>query len=157
MQAQVTIRLAEAGGRAVERKLELPVTASAPMIGVKPLFSGRSLGEGEEARFDIIMAAPDGTKVAASGLKYELLRVEIRYQWYRHDSIWQFEPVKMTRRIADGKLDITADKPAQLALPVTLGPLPAGGFQRRSRRAEDLAHFRRRMVCGSDGRHARPA
>ncbi|MGH8735358.1 MAG: hypothetical protein ACREVB_16865, partial [Burkholderiales bacterium] len=54
-------------------------------------------------------------------MKYELLRVESRYQWYRHDGIWQFEPVKTTRRIADGKLDIAADKPAQLALPVTLG------------------------------------
>ena len=30
------------------------------MIGVKPLFSGRSLGEGENASFDVALVAPDG-------------------------------------------------------------------------------------------------
>ena len=34
------------------------------MIGVKPLFSGRSLGEGETATFDVILAAPDGKTLA---------------------------------------------------------------------------------------------
>ena len=33
----------------------LPVTPAAPMIGVKPLFAGRSLGEGENATFDVIV------------------------------------------------------------------------------------------------------
>ena len=51
LEAQITVRLAEAGGRAVERKFTLPVTAAGNMIGVKPLFSGRSLGEGENASF----------------------------------------------------------------------------------------------------------
>ena len=46
------------------------------MIGVKPLFSGRSLGEGENATFDVVVAAPDGTPLARNGLRYELLKVE---------------------------------------------------------------------------------
>jgi len=41
LEAQVTIRMAEAGGRAVERKLSLPVRPATTMIGIKPLFSGR--------------------------------------------------------------------------------------------------------------------
>src|SRR5205085_5450511 len=53
LEAQVAIRLAEPGGRAVERKATVPVTPNGPMIGVKPLFSGRSLGEGENATFDV--------------------------------------------------------------------------------------------------------
>src|SRR5262249_53474747 len=57
-QAQVIVRMAEAGGRAVERKLVLPVIPAAPMIGVKPLFSGRSLGEGENASFEVVVADP---------------------------------------------------------------------------------------------------
>ena len=48
----VIVRLAESGGRSVERKVTLPVVAAGNMIGVKPLFSGRSLGEGETATFD---------------------------------------------------------------------------------------------------------
>ena len=54
LEAQVIVRMAEPGGRAVERKLTLPVIAGGPMIGVKPLFSGRSLGEGENATFDVV-------------------------------------------------------------------------------------------------------
>jgi alpha-2-macroglobulin len=121
LEARVTVRLAEAGGRAVERKLTLPVTAAGPMIGVRPLFSGRSLGEGEQATFDVVVIGPDGAALTRSGLRYELLRVENRYQWYRRDNTWDFEPVKLTRRIADGQLDATAGTPARLSLPVQWG------------------------------------
>ncbi len=39
LEAQIAVRMAEPGGRAVEHKLTLPVTPSGNMIGVKPLFS----------------------------------------------------------------------------------------------------------------------
>jgi len=81
------------------------------MIGVKPLFSGRSLGEGQNASFDVIVAAPDGKPLARTGLHYELLRLESKYQWYRRDNLWNFEPIKLTRRVADGQIDVAADKP----------------------------------------------
>ena len=64
LEAKVIVRLAEAGGRAVERNITLPVVAAANMIGVKPLFSGRSLGEGETASFDVALVAPDGKTLA---------------------------------------------------------------------------------------------
>lgn len=121
LEVQLTVRLAEAGGRAVERKLVLPVTPAGPMIGVKPLFSGRSLGENENATFDVIVAAPDGASLARSGLRYELLKVETRYQWYRRDGSWDFEPVKLTRRVADGQFNVAADTPARLSMAVPGG------------------------------------
>ena len=121
LEAQVIVRLAEPGGRAVERKLALPVTASGPMIGIKPLFSGRSLGEGDNATFDVIVASPEGATLARTGLRYELLRVETRYQWYRRDGSWEFEPVKTTRRVADGQFNVAADTPARLSIPVQWG------------------------------------
>ncbi len=121
LEAQVTVRMAEAGGRAIERKLVLPVTPAGPMIGVKPLFSGRSLGEGDAATFDVIVAAPDGASLARTGLRYELLRVESRYQWYRRDGSWEFEPVKLTRRVADGLFNVASDTPARLSMPVQWG------------------------------------
>jgi uncharacterized protein YfaS (alpha-2-macroglobulin family) len=121
LEAQVIVRMAEPGGRAVERKLALPVIPAGPMIGVKPLFSGRSLGEGENATFDVVVASPEGTQIARSGLRYELLKVETKYQWYRRDGIWDFEPVKSTKRVADGALDVAADKPARISVPVQWG------------------------------------
>src|SRR5215470_7983716 len=121
LQADIVVRMSEAGGRAVERKLTLPIAPATTMIGVKPLFSGRSLGEGETAGFDVIVAAPDGKLQNRSGLRYELLKIERRYQWYRHENRWEYEPVQSTKRVADGRVDTAADKPGRIALPVTWG------------------------------------
>jgi alpha-2-macroglobulin len=119
-EAQIFIRMAEAGGRAVERKLVLPVAPNAAMIGVKPLFADKNVAEGDKAEFDVVFASPDGKPLARSGLRYELLRMESRYQWYRQSSSWEYEPVKSTKRVADGDLAIAADKPSR----VTLSPQP---------------------------------
>jgi uncharacterized protein YfaS (alpha-2-macroglobulin family) len=121
LEAQVIVRMAETGGRAVERKLSLPVLAAGPMIGIKPLFSGRSLGEGESASFDVVLASPEGTAIAGKPLRYELLKRETRYQWYRREGTWEFEPVQSTKRIGDGTITTAADKPARISLPVQWG------------------------------------
>jgi len=115
-EAQIFIRMAEAGGRAVERKLVLPVAPAAAMIGVKPLFADKNVAEGDKAGFDVAFVAPDGTSLARDGLRYELLKLESRYQWYRQNSFWEYEPVKSTRRVADGDLTIAAGKPARIEL-----------------------------------------
>ena len=155
LEAQITVSMAESGGRAVERKLTLPVTPEAPMIGVKPAFSGRSLADGANADFDVVMVAPDGKLMASNGLRYELLRVETSYQWYRQNGQWEFEPIKRTQRVADGTINAAADKPTRLSLPVKWGRYrlevsnPGG--------TAHLALLRRRLLCGIERRHARSA
>jgi len=121
LEATVAVSMAESGGRAVERTLTLPVVAEAAMIGVKPAFSGRSLADGANANFDVVLVAPDGKLLAKKGLRYSLFKVETSYQWYRQNGQWDFEPVKRTEKIADGTLDVGPDKPAQLSLPVKWG------------------------------------
>ena len=119
-EAQIFIRMAEAGGRAVERKIVLPVAPTSAMIGVKPLFGDKNVAEGDKAAFDVVFVSPDGKSLARDGLHYELLKIESRYQWYRQNSSWEFEPVKSTARIADGDLSVAADHPAR----ITLSPQP---------------------------------
>ncbi len=121
LEARITISMAESGGRAVERSLALPVTPDVAMIGVKPAFSGRSLADGANADFDVVMVAPDGSRQAAKDLHYELLKVTTTYQWYRQNGRWDYEPVKRTERVTGGTLDTAADKPARLSLPVKWG------------------------------------
>jgi len=58
--------------------------------------------------------------LARDGLRYELLKIESRYQWYRQSSSWEYEPVKTTTRVADGDLTAAPDKPSR----VTLSPQP---------------------------------
>jgi uncharacterized protein YfaS (alpha-2-macroglobulin family) len=118
-EAQIFVRMAESGGRAVERKLVLPVKPRAAMFGVKPLFDG-SVAEGDKAGFDVVLVAPDGSRLARKGVRYELLKLESRYQWYRQGSSWEFEPVKSTRRVADGDIDVGAEAPSR----ITLAPQP---------------------------------
>ncbi len=121
LEAKIAVRMAEPGGRAVEHTVTLPVTASGNMIGIKPLFNGRSLGDGANATFDVAVVAPNGVAVAQKGLHYELLRIDEHYQYYKRDNEWHFEPVKKTVRVADGNVDTTPDKPGHIALPVNFG------------------------------------
>ncbi len=121
LEATITVSMAESGGRAVERKITLPVTPDGSMIGIKPAFSDRSLPDGANADFDVVMVAPDGKTLAQDGLHYDLLKVETSYQWYRQNGQWQYEPVKRTQRVADGTVDATADKPARISMPVKWG------------------------------------
>jgi len=121
LEAQIAVRMAESGGRGVERKLTLPVTPDSAMLGMKPLFSGRSLADGANADFDVIMITPDGKSLAQSGVRYDLLKVESTYQWYRQNGQWEYEPVKRTERVASGTVDVAADKPARVSVPVKWG------------------------------------
>jgi len=115
-EAQIFIRMVETGGRAVERKLVLPVAPSAALIGIKPLFADKSVAEGDKAEFDVVFVGPDGKQLPRDGLRYELLKMESRYQWYRQNSSWEYEPVKSTKRVADGELTLVADKPSRVSL-----------------------------------------
>ena len=121
LEANVVVRLAEPGGRAIERRLALPVVPAAPMIGVKPLFSGKSLSDNDTASFDVVMVAPDGKEMAATGLKWQLLSIESKYQWYRSGGYWSYEPIKVTRRVADGTIDVAPGQPGKISVPVTWG------------------------------------
>ncbi|MEH2501284.1 uncharacterized protein YfaS (alpha-2-macroglobulin family) [Bradyrhizobium sp. AZCC 1578] len=115
-EAQIFIRMVETGGRAVERKLVLPVAPTAALIGIKPLFGDKSVAEGDKAEFDVVFVSPDGKQLSRDDLRYELLKMESRYQWYRQNSSWEYEPVKSTKRVADGDLTLTSDKAARVSV-----------------------------------------
>lgn len=119
LNADVTIRMIEAGGRAVERKLTLPVLPDGPRIGVKPEFSG-DLAENSVARFHVIAIDPEAKKQAMQGLIWKLYSLERNYQWYRDGSSWRYETVMTSKQVADGKLDISADG-AEISTPVGWG------------------------------------
>ena len=64
---------------------------------------------------------PTARRSRKPALRYDLLRVETSYQWYRQNGQWEYEPIKRTERVANGTIDATADKPARLSLPVKWG------------------------------------
>lgn len=119
-EAKITLRVGEPGGRAVERSLTLPILPSGPVIGVRKTFGG-DLAEGAVASFDVVLANPDGSRLSRPGVVWTLSRVERRYQWFNEDGRWGYEPVRSTRRVADGTLDLGAAEPGRIAQTVTWG------------------------------------
>ncbi|GEP08226.1 alpha-2-macroglobulin family protein [Methylobacterium gnaphalii] len=120
LEAKVTLNVGEPGGRALSRSITLPILPSQPVFAIRKGFSG-DLAEGAPASFDLVMAAPDGRRLAQGGVSWTLSRIDKTYQWYREDGRWQFEPVKATRKVADGRVDLAADAPARITAPVTFG------------------------------------
>ncbi|EJN03114.1 large extracellular alpha-helical protein [Phyllobacterium sp. YR531] len=119
LNANVVVRLKEAGGRAVERSLTLPIKSESSMIGIKPEFSG-DLGENSIGKFNVIALDANGQKQATQGLSWKLLSVERNYQWYRDGSSWKYEPILSTKQVANGTVDVTTDGGA-ISVPVTWG------------------------------------
>lgn len=119
LEAKISIRMREAGGRAVERNLTLPVKTGDEAIGVKPEFDGE-VPENSLAKFHVISLDRDGQKQAATGLIWKLVQIERNYQWYRDGSGWRYEPVTNTKQVANGKLDLTADG-GEIGVPVAWG------------------------------------
>ncbi|MCB1498453.1 MAG: alpha-2-macroglobulin family protein [Bauldia sp.] len=121
LQAQIIVRIADTNGRAVERRLTLPVTPDVPMIGIRPQFGDDEVEEGATANFDVILVDPEGQRIAGPGLAWRLERITSEYQWYRSDDNWNYEIVTSAERVATGEIDATADGPATVSANVDWG------------------------------------
>lgn len=122
LSARLSVRVAEPGGRAVERTATLPVLPGTPLIGVKPLFEDNRVGENETASFEAIAVAADGRTRRAQALSWQVLRLETRWIWTRGSSGWASQAVVSTRRIADGQVQATASgESPRISVPVPWG------------------------------------
>ncbi len=119
--AELALRMREDGGRAVERKLSIPVAPQSAMIGVKPDAGEGSVSENSDATFRIVALDPTGNRAEAKGLKWTLYRLEQDYQWYRDGSYWRYEANQISVPQQTGVVDVTAADPAAVNVPVTWG------------------------------------
>jgi len=115
-----TLRARDGSGRPVERSLTRPLLPPEPLIGLRPLFEG-AVDEGGTAAFEAIALGPDLARAALGPVGWQLVRIETTYQWYELDGDWRYEPIHRRERVADGTLELTADAPARLDLPVDWG------------------------------------
>lgn len=121
LNAAVTVRMREGGGRAVERSINVAIRPQGDMIGIKPLFSGNEVPQGGTAKFSLIATNADGTRKILKDAQWSLVKIERSYQWYRSGNAWNYEPVAYTKAIANGKIDLSADQEASLSLPIDWG------------------------------------
>ena len=119
LEARIIVDLAESGGRTVERVVTLPVRAKAAMIGVKQV--SEDLSPGEAATFEAIAVAPDGAATTRKNVSWTLYKLDNAYQWFDVDGRWDFEPVKSSRKLADGSVDISPGGAAKFSTQVGWG------------------------------------
>ncbi|SIS80799.1 alpha-2-macroglobulin family protein [Paracoccus saliphilus] len=121
LSAKVSVRMREAGGRAVERALDLEIEPEGAMIGLRPEFDGGRVEEGGTANFRVIAVDPKGQRIAMDGLKWSLLRIDRHYQWYRDGGSWNYEPITTTSLVREGVVDARADSEPQIGVAVDWG------------------------------------
>jgi alpha-2-macroglobulin len=141
IEAEFAIRVGEPGGRAITRTLTIPIVPKGTAVGVKKLFEDGSLGDGQTANFDVILAQGDGRRLERKGVKWTLSRISRNYQWFFLDGRWNYEAVKSTRRIADGTIDVGAGQPARIASPVTWGTYRLEVVSGGNENAETIIEF----------------
>ncbi|MFB9978626.1 MG2 domain-containing protein [Mesorhizobium kowhaii] len=119
--AKVTVRMRETGGRAIERSLNIGIRPQGHMIGIRPDFADNEVPQGGTAKFSLIAVDPDGKREALKGAQWTLVKVDRNYQWYRSNNSWNYEPVTFTKSIANGQVDLSADGDATVSVPVDWG------------------------------------
>jgi alpha-2-macroglobulin len=114
LEADILLRLREPGGRTIERTVTLPVDPKSARIGIKPLFKGDEVPEGEVAKFEVIKLDTDGKRASDPALTWTIFRLDQNWQWYSRDGQWTYEAVTLTRKLASGTVATTADLAAAI-------------------------------------------
>jgi uncharacterized protein YfaS (alpha-2-macroglobulin family) len=120
LKADVTLRLRETSGRALADRLGLAVNTGKSFVGVKPLFDG-SVPDGTTAAFEVISIAADGKQAALTNLKWEVQRIESRFQYYQRNGRWSYEQINYETRVGSGTLATKADGAVRIEVPATPG------------------------------------
>jgi uncharacterized protein YfaS (alpha-2-macroglobulin family) len=104
VKADIDVEVDDPSGRASRASVSIPVQASGPSIGIKPLFPDDAVDAQTEAAFDIAAVKPDGTRTAMAA-KLRLVRerpdwrMVMRGSLARYETVWKDEPLE-TRDVA---------------------------------------------------------
>ena len=108
LRADITVGVAEPGGRYIQNSLRVPVRGSKSYIGLKPGFEGGRAKRNAPASFDIVSLSAQGEPLTAPGVTWELIEEDWDYHWYRQNGRWRYR--RDTRDIAlqAGVVDVAA-------------------------------------------------
>lgn len=115
LKAQVNAALTEPGGRTTRQTLSVPVRGRDVYLGLRPGFKHGRAAADSPANFELIALDAAGARLARSDTRWELIREDVRYQWYEVDGAWRYERIVRDRPVAEGAVDIASGSPAQIA------------------------------------------
>jgi alpha-2-macroglobulin len=122
--ATIEVNVFEPSGRPITATLTRPIRQRALTIGLRSSAGDDAVPEGQPEKLDIIALDNAGKRVAATGLRFELLRETWRYDWYSENGMWRHRTQVRDVPIDSGGIDVPAGGAANLAK-----TLPAGRYR----------------------------
>jgi len=122
--ATIRVGVFEPSGRAISETLTRPIRQRPLSIGLRSPAGANAVPEGAEAALEVIALDPKGAPIAATGLRFELLRETWEYRWYSLNGMWRHKSNIRSQPIDASVVDVGTDGPAKLSR-----QLPAGRYR----------------------------
>ncbi|MEO1191206.1 MAG: alpha-2-macroglobulin [Pseudomonadota bacterium] len=120
----VSLRAAvfDLGGRAVYRRVTLPLADKDYYLGIRPGFPDGTVPQGQQASFQVVALDRQGAEQAADFLDYRIYREDYDFIWYRDQGEWKSRWVVRDSLADQGTLDISPGQPGELDFKPDWGP-----------------------------------
>jgi uncharacterized protein YfaS (alpha-2-macroglobulin family) len=115
LQATIEVDMYEPSGRAITATLTRPVRERPMTIGLRSPAGDDAVAAGSPAKLDVIAVDEAGKRIAAKGLRWELMRESWRYDWYSTGGVWRHRIQVRDEPIDSGSLDVADGGMATLA------------------------------------------
>lgn len=106
LKAVLSAGLLEPSGRFVGSEIDVPIRAHSVLVGIKPLFTGGQVQEGEAPRFNVETFNDSGQSTALTGLQWTLVEEDPVFDWFQDNGpgwTWHFHTDD--QQIGSGTLD----------------------------------------------------
>jgi uncharacterized protein YfaS (alpha-2-macroglobulin family) len=104
--ATIEVSVFEPSGRSVDTSLTRPIRLRPVTIGLRSVSGDDAISEGQPAKLDVIAVDELGKRIAAKGLRWELVRERWQYGWYSVNGSWRHRVQVRDEPIDSGALDI---------------------------------------------------
>ncbi|TPG46936.1 alpha-2-macroglobulin family protein [Roseomonas nepalensis] len=134
LRAEVTVTMAEPGGRGSKAAATVPVRSASPFVALRPAFRDGSVDDGAEAVVEAALVSPTGEALAGT-LRMRLVRERPSWRMAvvggaaRYETVWRDEavdeaalavapgaPGRFARRVGFGRYRLEVSQPGGLAI-----------------------------------------
>jgi alpha-2-macroglobulin len=122
--ATIRVSVFEPSGRAVSETITRPIRQRPLALGLRSPAGDDAVPEGQPSSVEIIALDALGKRIAARGLRWELVHERWQYTWHSVNGRWRHRVEVRDQPVETGGLDIEAGKSATLSR-----TLPAGRYR----------------------------
>ncbi|HML11061.1 MAG TPA: MG2 domain-containing protein [Stellaceae bacterium] len=124
LDATISVSVYEPSGRAISADITRPIRERGVAIGLRTNSGDDAVAEGQPSKVDVIAVDEAGKRIAAPGLRWELIRERWQYDWYSASGAWRYRRQVRDEPIDSGAVDVPDGNMATLSK-----NLPAGRYR----------------------------